>query len=132
MIQRAVDWMFPMAVEWFGLPDHMKRHSGQLEYRLKGMTNDELRQMWMKSTVPLCESIGIEVPAHWDEEQQQFVLEYPFPCEYDEDEKRWLFDEGEIGWPQVFQRWKGRGPSNKHYVESIQEGRHFRKMLEAA
>jgi ring-1,2-phenylacetyl-CoA epoxidase subunit PaaA len=27
-IQRAVDWMFPMAVEWFGLPDDMKRHSG--------------------------------------------------------------------------------------------------------
>jgi hypothetical protein len=83
-VQRAVDWMFPMAVEWFGLPDDMKRHSGQLEYRLKGMTNDELRQTWMKSTVPLCESIGIEVPAHWDEEQQRVRARLPFPCEYDE------------------------------------------------
>ncbi len=132
MVQRAVDWMFPMAVEWFGLPDTMKRHSGQLEYRLKGMTNDELRQAWMKSTVPLCESIGVKVPAHWDEGRQEFVLEYPFPCEYDEDEKRWLFDEGEISWTQVFERWKGRGPKNKDYVETIQEGKAFRNLLEVA
>jgi ring-1,2-phenylacetyl-CoA epoxidase subunit PaaA len=131
-VQRAVDWMFPMAVEWFGLPDGMKRHSGQLEYKLKGMTNDQLRQTWMASTVPLCEGIGIDVPAHWDEAKQEFVLEYPFPCEYDEGERRWLFDEGEISWTQVFERWKGRGPKNRDYVNAIQEGRHFRRMLEAA
>ena len=131
-IQRAVDWMFPMAVEWFGLPDDMKRHSGQLDYKLKGMTNDQLRQTWMKSTVPLCEGIGIEVPAHWDEERQQFVLDYPFPCQYDEDEKRWLFGEGQIGWDKVFERWKGRGPKNREFIESIQEGRAFRTMMEAA
>jgi ring-1,2-phenylacetyl-CoA epoxidase subunit PaaA len=82
--------------------------------------------------VPLCESIGIDVPAHWDEAAQQYVLDYPFPCEYDPDEKRWLFDEGEISWTQVFERWKGRGPKNRDYVESLQEGRHFRQQLEAA
>jgi ring-1,2-phenylacetyl-CoA epoxidase subunit PaaA len=131
-IQHAVDWMFPMAVEWFGLPDGMKRHSGQLDYKLKALTNDQLRQTWMSATVPLCESIDIEVPAHWDEERQEYVLEYPFPCEYDEEEKRWLFDEGEISWNQVFERWKGRGPSNKPYIEAIQEGHHFRQVLEAA
>ncbi|HEX6367484.1 MAG TPA: hypothetical protein VF006_01050, partial [Longimicrobium sp.] len=108
------------------------RHSGQLEYRLKGMTNDELRQTWMKSTVPLCESIGIDVPAHWDEGEQKYVLEYSFPCEYDEDEKQWLFGEGEISWEQVFERWKRRGPSNKAFVESIQDGKGFRRQLEAA
>jgi ring-1,2-phenylacetyl-CoA epoxidase subunit PaaA len=131
-VQRAVDWMFPMAVEWFGLPDGMKRHSGQLEYRLKGLTNDQLRQTWMASTVPLCESIGIDVPAHWDAQREEFVLEYPFPCEFDEREKRWLFDEGEIPWEQVFERWKGRGPKNEAFVTSIQEGRRFRRMLEPA
>lgn len=51
LVQRSVDWMFPMTIEWFGLPDSMKRHSGQLEFRLKGMTNDQLRQTWMASTV---------------------------------------------------------------------------------
>jgi ring-1,2-phenylacetyl-CoA epoxidase subunit PaaA len=131
-VQRAVDWMFPMAVEWFGLPDDLKRHSGQLEYKLKGLTNDQLRQTWMSATVPLSESIGISVPAHWDEEKREYVLEYPFPCEYDEDERRWLFDEGEISWSQVFERWKGRGPKNRDFVNAIQEGRQFRQMLEAA
>jgi ring-1,2-phenylacetyl-CoA epoxidase subunit PaaA len=23
-LQRAVDWMFPMTLEWFGLPDKLK------------------------------------------------------------------------------------------------------------
>src|SRR5687768_2130711 len=129
-IQRAVDWMFPMAVEWFGLPDDMKRHSGQLEYRLKGMTNDELRQTWMQSTVPLCESIGLSVPAHavevegeGEEKTTRYELDFPFPCRYDAETKRWLFEEGEIGWDQVFERWKTRGPMNERYVESLRRSR---------
>jgi ring-1,2-phenylacetyl-CoA epoxidase subunit PaaA len=118
-IQRAVDWMFPMTIEWFGLPDDMKRHSGQLDYKLKGMTNDELRQAWMSATVPLCESLGLDAPAHHDEDREAYVLDYPFPCQYDAGEKRWLFDDGEITWDEVFERWKARGPMNQHYVESV-------------
>ena len=123
MVQRAVDWMFRMTIEWFGLPDDRKRHSGQLDYRLKGLTNDQLRQVWMASTVPLCESLGLDVPAHYDEEMGSYVLDYPFPCRYDHEEKRWLFDEGEITWDDVFARWKARGPMNRIYVESIQRSR---------
>jgi len=123
MVQRAVDWMFPMTIEWFGLPDALKRHSGQLDYRLKGLTNDQLRQVWMQSTVPLCEQLGLKAPAHWDEERQEYVLDYPFPCRYDAAEKEWLFDEGEITWDEVFERWKARGPMNETYVESIQRSR---------
>jgi ring-1,2-phenylacetyl-CoA epoxidase subunit PaaA len=123
LVQRAVDWMFPMTIEWFGLPDEMKRHSGQLDYKLKGLTNDQLRQVWMASTVPLCEELGLDAPAHWDAEQNKYVLDYPFPCQYSEEEKRWLFDEGEISWDTVFERWKGRGPMNEAYVESIQRSR---------
>ena len=123
MLQRAVDWMFPMTVEWFGLPDDMKRHSGQLDYKLKGLTNDQLRQVWMASTVPLCEQLGLDAPAHWDEENEMYVLDYPFPCRYDAEAKRWLFDEGEISWDEVFERWKARGPMNETYVESIQRSR---------
>lgn len=123
LVQRAVDWMFPMTIEWFGLPDEMKRHSGQLDYKLKGLTNDQLRQVWMASTVPLCEELGLAAPAHWDEQKGQYELDYPFPCQYSEEEKRWLFDEGEISWDTVFERWKGRGPMNEIYVESIQRSR---------
>jgi len=131
-LQRAVDWMFPMTLEWFGLPDHLKRHNGQLEYRLKGLTNDQLRQVWMSATVPLCEKYGLKVPAHWDEAQQKYVLEYPFPCRYDARAKRWLFEEGEITWDEVFARWKARGPMNEIYVESVRRSHgSLQKMLAA-
>jgi ring-1,2-phenylacetyl-CoA epoxidase subunit PaaA len=123
MVQRSVDWMFPMTIEWFGLPDDRKRHSGQLDYRLKGLSNDQLRQVWMASTVPLCEQLGLNVPAHFDAERDEYVLDYPFPCQYDATEKRWAFDEGEITWETVFERWKGRGPMNEIYVESVQRSR---------
>ena len=123
MLQRSVDWMFPMTVEWFGLPDDRKRHSGQLDFKLKGKTNDELRQTWLSTAVPLCESIGVEVPAHYDEESEQYVLDYPFPCEYSEAQKRWLFEDGQITWDQVFERWKRRGPMNETYVESVRRSR---------
>ena len=123
MVQRAVDWMFPMTIEWFGLPDDMKRHSGQLEYRLKGLTNDQLRQVWMSSTVPLCEGLGLHVPAHRDEAKGEFVLDFPFPCAYDDAAKRWDFGGGEISWNAVFERWKARGPMNERYVEAIQRSR---------
>jgi ring-1,2-phenylacetyl-CoA epoxidase subunit PaaA len=118
-LQRAVDWMFPMTLEWFGLPDDRKRHSGQLVYRLKGMTNDELRQTWMGATVPLCEEIGLRVPAHRDTATERFVIDFPFPCQYDAPAKRWLF-EHPLTWDEVFARWKARGPMNRRYVEMIQ------------
>src|SRR5207245_2103058 len=80
-LQRAVDWMFPLTVEWFGLPDNLKQHSTQLDYRLKGLTNDQLRQQWLSTVVPFMESIGIAVPAH--QEGDGYVLDYPFPCTFD-------------------------------------------------
>ena len=123
IVQCSVDWMFPMTIEWFGLPDDLKRHSGQLDYKLKGLSNDELRQVWMSSTVPLCEELGLEVPAHLDRETGEYVLDYPFPCEYDAEDKRWVFEDGETTWDSVFKRWKSRGPMNEIYVESIQRSR---------
>ncbi len=119
MLQRAVDWMFPTGIEWFGLPDELKRHSGQLEYRLKGKTNDELRQTWMDSVVPLCAEVGVEIPAHYNAGTGEYDLEYELPCEFDPEQKRWLFEE-RITWEQVWERWRGRGPMNERYTEMIQ------------
>lgn len=61
-LQRAVDWMFVLTLEWFGLPDHLKRHTEQIAYGLKGKTNDQLRQEWMSTAVPLCERLGLRYP----------------------------------------------------------------------
>ena len=33
-LQEAVDWMFLMTLEWFGLPDALKRHREQIDFTL--------------------------------------------------------------------------------------------------
>jgi ring-1,2-phenylacetyl-CoA epoxidase subunit PaaA len=122
-LQRAVDWMFLLTVEWFGLPDDMKRHTEQLEFGFKGKSNDELRQVWMSTAVPLCEEVGLRVPAHYDADKGKFVLDVPFPARFDAENKRWLLDEGAVSWDEVLRRWKARGPKNDEYVETIQRGK---------
>ena len=120
-VQEAVDWMFPIAIEWFGLPDDLKKHDDQLEYAIKGKTNDELRQDWMDSAVPLAEELDLGVPAHYDEEQEEYVLEYDLPIAYSPEEKRWHYDE-HISWDDVIDRWRSRGPAIEDYVSLIQTG----------
>ena len=63
-VQAAIDWMFILTLEWFGLPDELKHHSEQLDYGFKGKSNDQLRQWWMSEVVPFMEEVGIRVPAH--------------------------------------------------------------------
>jgi ring-1,2-phenylacetyl-CoA epoxidase subunit PaaA len=121
-LQRAVDWMFVLTLEWFGLPDNLKKHNEQLGYGLKGASNDTLRQHWMSTAVPLCESLGLTIPAHYDAESGQYVIDCPFPTRFDAAAKRWAFEEGQIGWDDVLVRWKARGPANEEYVASIQRG----------
>jgi ring-1,2-phenylacetyl-CoA epoxidase subunit PaaA len=43
--------------------------------------------------------------------------------QFDEGEKRWLLEEGEITWDDVLERWRRRGPANEELVEIIQRGR---------
>jgi ring-1,2-phenylacetyl-CoA epoxidase subunit PaaA len=125
-LQRAVDWMFVLTLEWFGLPDELKKHGDQMTYGLKGLTNDELRQDWMSTAVPLCERLGLHVPAHHDEEIQRYVIDCPFPMAFDEDAKRWDVEGGAITWDEVLARWKRRGPANEEFVTQIQRG--FRQL----
>lgn len=119
-VQRAIDWMFVLTLEWFGLPDELKTHSEQIEYGMKGMTNDELRQEWMRSAVPLCEELGFRAPAHYDEPTDTYVIDCPFPMAFEEDIKEWDYDRGEITWEEVLLRWKRRGPANEELVGQIQ------------
>ncbi|HEX6547709.1 MAG TPA: Phenylacetic acid catabolic protein, partial [Candidatus Dormibacteraeota bacterium] len=120
-LQRAVDWMFPLTVEWFGLPDSLKMHSTQLDYGLKGKTNDQLRQWWLSLVVPYCEEVGVKVPAHL--EGDQWELEYPFPCTFDAEAKRWNTNDP-CTWDDVLARWRARGPRNQEMVAMFQEEFH--------
>jgi ring-1,2-phenylacetyl-CoA epoxidase subunit PaaA len=121
-LQQAIDWMFLLTVEWFGLPDDLKKHTEQLGFGFKGKSNDELRQTWMSTAVPLCQELGFKVPAHFDEASQKWVVDCAFPATFDEKKKRWLLDDGAITWDEVMVRWKKRGPMNAQYVEQMQRG----------
>jgi ring-1,2-phenylacetyl-CoA epoxidase subunit PaaA len=121
-VQAAADWMFILTLEWFGLPDARKKHGIQLEYGFKGMSNDELRQEWMAEVVPFLREVGIDVPAQWDEAEERWLIDCPFPAAFDEERKAWLLDDGPVSWEDVQERWKGRGPMNVAYVERLQRG----------
>ena len=128
-LQRAVDWMLPLTLEWFGLPDNLKTQNVQLDYGFKGQSNDQLRQTWMSTAIPFLDSLGLEAPVHWDEAKQEYSIDYAFPCRFDPDAKRWLFDDGEIEWmddgsgrDSVMKRWRARGPKNDEFVEILQRG----------
>ncbi|MBV9423696.1 MAG: phenylacetate-CoA oxygenase subunit PaaI [Solirubrobacterales bacterium] len=121
-VQRAVDWMFILTLEWFGLPDARKQHSEQLDYGFKGKSNDQLRQTWMAEVVPFMEEIEIRVPAHLDASQDRYVIDCPFPARFDADRREWLLGEGAIGWDEVLARWRARGPMNEQYVRTLQRG----------
>ncbi len=119
-LQEAVDWMFILTLEWFGLPDELKTHTEQIEYGMKGKGNDELRREWMSTAVPLCESLGIRVPAHHDTESGRYVIDCPFPMEFDGEARRWNIERGAISWDEVLRRWRARGPANEELVGQIQ------------
>jgi ring-1,2-phenylacetyl-CoA epoxidase subunit PaaA len=114
--------MFPLTVEWFGLPDERKRHNEQIEYGFKGSSNDQLRQTWLSTAAPFLQSLGLDIPTIYDPAANRYQLTFPFPCRFVAAEKRWLWAEGQIGWDEVLERWKGRGPMNALYVNELQRG----------
>ncbi|MFE5429067.1 MULTISPECIES: Phenylacetic acid catabolic protein [Bacillaceae] len=120
-VQEAIDWMFIMSLEFFGVADNLKSRSAQLDYKLKGKTNDELRQKWMSTAVPFCESLGLNLPAHYNEGTGRYELNVPFPCKFDVENKRWKYDEPDT-WDNVINRFKQRGPQNQEFVNRIQKG----------
>jgi ring-1,2-phenylacetyl-CoA epoxidase subunit PaaA len=97
-------------------------HSKQLEYKLKGKTNDQLRQDWMREVVPFMTELGVRVPAHHDRDTDTYVIDCPFPSRFYPDSRTWDLDAGPVGWPEVLERWKARGEMNEAYVATLQRG----------
>jgi ring-1,2-phenylacetyl-CoA epoxidase subunit PaaA len=131
-VQAAVEWMFILTLEWFGLPDEQKHHGIQLEYGFKGKSNDRLRQDWMREVVPFMEEIGISVPAHYDDGQDRYLIDCPFPARFDAEKREWLLGDGPIGWGEVMERWRARGPMNRDYVATLQRGYQTTSLRRAA
>jgi ring-1,2-phenylacetyl-CoA epoxidase subunit PaaA len=121
-MQATIDWMFPAALEFFGLPDALKHRQLQLEYRIKGSSNDALRQQWLASAVPFLLACGLRVPAHHDPDRGEWVLDFPFPCAFDVEARRYDFTQP-VEWTAVLERWKARGPDCGWFVDVLTRGR---------
>lgn len=118
-LQESLDFHFPLSAEWFGTTDDKKKRWTQLDYNIRGHTNDEMRQKWLSEVVPFFEEVGLDVPAHYDEEADEYVLEYDYPILMDEEEREWQYDE-EASWEEKFGQWKRGGPDKSQMIERIQ------------
>jgi len=107
-VQDAIDFVFPMAAMWFGVPDFMKSRTDQIAYRIRGQSNDELRQRWLAEVVPFCEELGIKIPAKYDAELGRYVLTYEMPILLNEETGKW--DYTPVSWEEKFEQWKKGGP----------------------
>lgn len=121
-VQRAIDWMFIMGLEFFGQPDERKKNVGQLRYHLRSKPNDQIRQGWLADCVPMIQRLGYRVPAHLDPDSGQYVIDCPFPLDFEESEKRWRVEDGAVGWDRVLARWKKRGPGVEYCINQVRAG----------
>jgi ring-1,2-phenylacetyl-CoA epoxidase subunit PaaA len=90
-------WWWP-SLMMFGPSDNESKHSAQsMAWKIKRISNDELRQKFVDVTVQQAEFLGLKVP---DDD-----------LEFDADSGHYRF--GEIDWQEFIEVIKGNGPCNK-------------------
>ncbi len=109
-VQESLDFWFPLGAEWFGATDDVKSRMDQLHYKIRGSSNDQLRQIWLSRVVPFCEQLGLKVPAHFDGEKGIYVLDFEMPILFNEETGKWDFRK--VTWAEKLAQWK-RGGSKK-------------------
>jgi len=103
MAQDALNrWWWP-ALMMFGPADADSPHTIQsMNWRIKRVSNDTLRQKFIDVTVEQAKILGLTVPdpdLKWNEE-------------------RGHYDFGKINWDEFWNVVKGNGPCNKHRLET--------------
>ena len=103
MVQDAVNrWWWP-SLMMFGPNDDASPNSAQsIKWKVKRLSNDELRQRFVDMTVPQAEILGINLPDP--------LLSY--------NEVRQHYDFGPIDWEEFYQVVAGNGPCNKERMEA--------------
>jgi len=120
MAQSALDrWWWPTLM-MFGPPDDASTHNEQLlRWRVKQMSNDELRQWFVDLTVPQAQQIELAIP---DPELR-----------FDESSGHW--STGPIQWDEFWRVVRGGGTCNRDRLEARlrahEEGRWVREAAEA-
>jgi ring-1,2-phenylacetyl-CoA epoxidase subunit PaaA len=102
MAQDALDrWWWP-SVMMFGPSDAQSVHSAQsARWKIKLLSNDELRQRFVDQTVPQAEYLGLRIPdadLAWNPERSHH-------------------DFGAIDWDEFYAVIKGHGPCNRERIE---------------
>jgi len=103
MAQDALNrWWWP-SLMMFGPHDSESTHGSQSEkWKIKRISNDELRRKFVLATVPQAEFLGLEVPdpeLKWNEKNQSY-------------------DIGPIDWDEFWNVVKGNGVMNKERLEA--------------
>jgi len=95
-------WWWP-SLMMFGPPDAESPNTEQsVRWRIKRLTNDELRQKFVDVTVEQTKVLGLEMPdkdIKWNEE-------------------RGHYDFGKINWEEFYNVVKGNGPCNKQRLDA--------------
>ncbi|PQJ10844.1 1,2-phenylacetyl-CoA epoxidase subunit A [Flavipsychrobacter stenotrophus] len=95
-------WWWP-SLMMFGPPDaESPNTANSVRWRIKRLTNDELRQKFVDVTVEQAKVLGLDMPdkdLKWNEE-------------------RGHYDFGAINWPEFYNVVKGNGPCNKQRLEA--------------
>lgn len=103
MAQDALNRFWWPALMMFGPSDAESTHSAQsIKWKIKRVSNDELRQNFVDATVAQAEILGLTIPdknLKWNEE-------------------RGHYDFSEINWDEFWQVLAGNGPCNKERVEA--------------
>ena len=111
MVQDAVNrWWWP-SLMMFGPHDTDSTHTAQsMAWKIKRVSNDDLRQQFVDMTVPQAEYLGVTLPdpeIRWNPE-------------------RGHYDFGEIDWDEFWRVVKGNGPMNRdrlaHKIKAWEEG----------
>ncbi len=111
MAQDALDRFWWPSLMMFGPHDSESTHSDQsMEWKIKPVSNDDLRQQFVDATVPQAEYLGLTIPdpdLRWNAE-------------------RGHYDFGEIDWDEFWRVVKGHGPMNRermaHKIEAWERG----------
>jgi ring-1,2-phenylacetyl-CoA epoxidase subunit PaaA len=97
MAQEALNrWWWP-SLMMFGPPDSQSPHTAEsVRWKIKLLTNDQIRQRFIDQTVPQADYLGLTIPdpaLKWNEETGHY-------------------DFGEIDWTEFYNVIKGHGPCN--------------------
>ncbi|SOD98224.1 ring-1,2-phenylacetyl-CoA epoxidase subunit PaaA [Caenispirillum bisanense] len=108
MAQESLNrWWWP-ALMMFGPSDDNSPNSAQsMAWKIKRLSNDELRQRFVDQSVPQAEYLGLTIPdpdLKWNAE-------------------RGHYDFGEVPWDEFMEVLKGNGPCNRQRMEARRKAR---------